>query len=331
MKKIAICFITVMMLLCSCSKDNQSSISDSINSNEAVTTIQKESEPVLIDMFENVNIINFFDSEYYKQMEKKEKYNIYPIYGYFTTDENPYWNEYCNTLEYEEQRENLINGKNYSLGYQIASYDIDTSGETIVLEFVDEDHKMEEFLEEHNYVIDSKRKEYYISVKECETTLISKELYTENIKSQTDRIISDTISEQYPGYEVVEKNLILPEKEEYHKTNHKTDLRLPYFDIKATSYEMVEDYMKHMEFVNLDLEVDRAIGNAGLFALIKNPETDKYAFIRVHILISQDKVIESKVLTEHELCGVEFASADEAMARLNFYYHNTIEKFIPVD
>lgn len=327
MKKIIICSALTMFFLCSCSSGtgNNNAGKDSRDNEIA----QKISEPTEIDMFENVEIVNLDDSEFYKQMEKKHKHNAYPVYGYFTTDENPYWKEYCETIEDDKEREDTVNGIDNTpyeefIGYKISSSDIDCAGQSIVLEFVDESNIMSEFLADHNYTIASTSKEYYIPVSQCETSLISKELYTEEIRKDTDKIISDTINEEYPGYEVVEKYLGLPD----------TDYKFTDSKIQETLHKLSEKYQYSVDWT-YDPEKKFAGGGLGeiygVFAVIKNHEKEEYALIRIGMLIKDNEITESEVTCDSVTGLGTYYSVEEVKARMDFLYHNIDAEYVRVD
>ena len=58
-----------------------------------ITTSEK-----IIDIFENIEPLDFFNSGSYKPKSENPEYNIKDPLVYFDLSANSYWNEYCRSL-----------------------------------------------------------------------------------------------------------------------------------------------------------------------------------------------------------------------------------------
>lgn len=260
---------------------NEQSSEISITS-EVTTEVTEPDIPevIEIDMFENVEFVDYFDSETYREKGMEGEYNVYPIIGYFSVEKNPYWSEYLESLD-EDEREELSSNQ-YNFGYVITDQSVTPECETIKLEFLDVYNKFDEFLNTHGYVISSTSKVYTVDAADKTTAIISEDIYTDKIASEAEKIINEKILSDYPEYEIIKKSLVVA-GEEYHFTSNAGGL---IGDARRT-YTLAT-------MGGVRLECKNAGSPFGLVYTLKNSNSGQYLNVTLNMIVKGDKILKTK-------------------------------------
>lgn len=249
-KLTAVLLSAVSFLLCSCADKAETS---EIKTEQSIpeTTEPKITEKKNIDIFESINIQDYFNGS--------EK-NVYPPLVYFNLEDNPYWQEYSK------------NNADDETGYFISKSDCNNIREEITIEFR-YGKNFEDFLEEHNYEIKDTAKTYELFKDDYTSVFSSFENHGQSAKMA--EYAEKEIQKEYPDTEVIR----IYDDGQFEYDEHGGSDSVSYEDFDTLNFE---DAKKKAESFDTEFYHVKRFGERQYF-VVKNTADNTYALAGVYI------------------------------------------------